>query len=63
MTETDDPEEFREKWYDHADELRKLKLAVPPEQMEDCDRIIAQIKDLVDSAAAQFERPDADDEE
>jgi hypothetical protein len=51
MSTTYNAAEFRRKWHNHIDQLEALKLALPPEQMDEVDEVIFQASKLVNDAA------------
>lgn len=55
MSTTEDPEEFRNRWHNHIEEIEALKHTLHPNQFEELDEALDKVHDLVDDAADEFE--------
>lgn len=55
MPQTNDADEFRQRWNDHVDELNKLKHSLPVEQFDEFDIAVADLRDFIDNAADELE--------
>lgn len=55
MPSTDDPEEFRERWHSHVEELELLKHTLHPDDWDGLEDAMNALHDIVDDAADDYE--------
>lgn len=55
MTTTDDLELFESRWNEHIDELRKLGMSLPAEDIPELNEKIEELEDLVEVAAENMD--------